>query len=60
MSGKGSTPRPFSVSQEEFGNKFDMIFGKKEPKERYVPPPLPDMKEEKKNIDWSNDNDTKR
>ena len=29
MSGKGSTPRPFSVSQEEFGNNFDRIFGKK-------------------------------
>jgi hypothetical protein len=29
MSGKGSTPRPFSVSQEEFGNRFDTIFGKK-------------------------------
>ncbi len=29
MSGKGSRPRPFSVSQEEFGNNFDRIFGKK-------------------------------
>ena len=27
--GKGSSPRPFSVSQEEFGNKFDAIFRKK-------------------------------
>ena len=27
--GKGSSPRPFSVSQEEFGNNFDRIFGKK-------------------------------
>ena len=26
---KGSRPRPFSVSQEEFGNNFDAIFGKK-------------------------------
>ena len=26
--GKGSSPRPFSVSQEEFGNNFDRIFGK--------------------------------
>ena len=24
--GKGSAPRPFSVSQEEFGNNFDAIF----------------------------------
>lgn len=28
MSGKGSAPRPFSVSQEEFANNFDRIFGK--------------------------------
>jgi hypothetical protein len=27
--GKGSKPRPFSVSQEEFSNRFDTIFGKK-------------------------------
>lgn len=27
--GKGSAPRPFSVSQEEFSNNFDKIFGKK-------------------------------
>lgn len=39
---KGSRPRPFSVSQEEYGNKIDSIFGKKPPKEPYVPPPLPD------------------
>lgn len=27
--GKGSSPRPFSVSQEQFGNNFDAIFKKK-------------------------------
>jgi hypothetical protein len=27
--GKGSRPRPFSVSKEEFDNRFDAIFGKK-------------------------------
>jgi hypothetical protein len=27
--GKGSKPRPFSVSQEEFDNRFEAIFGKK-------------------------------
>lgn len=27
--GKGSRPRPYSISQEEFGNNFDAIFGKK-------------------------------
>jgi Zn finger protein HypA/HybF involved in hydrogenase expression len=26
---KGSSPRPYSVSQETFGNNFDAIFGKK-------------------------------
>jgi len=26
---KGSSPRPFSVSQAEFDNRFDAIFGKK-------------------------------
>lgn len=30
MSGKGSRPRPFSVSQEEFDNRWDKIFKKKE------------------------------
>ena len=30
--GKGSTPRPFSVSKEEFDNRWDNIF-KKSPKE---------------------------
>jgi hypothetical protein len=28
MSGKGSSPRPFSVSLEEFDNNFDNIFRK--------------------------------
>ena len=28
--GKGSKARPFSVSQEEFANSFDLIFGKKD------------------------------
>lgn len=27
--GKGSIPRPFSVSHEEFSNSFEKIFGKK-------------------------------
>jgi hypothetical protein len=30
MLGKGSRPRPYSVSQEKFGNNYDAIFGKKE------------------------------
>ena len=28
--GKGSRARPFSVSQEEFANSFERIFGKKD------------------------------
>ena len=30
--GKGSAPRPFSVSQEQFGNNFDAIFRKPDPR----------------------------
>ena len=26
---KGSSPRPYSVSQEQFANNYDAIFGKK-------------------------------
>jgi hypothetical protein len=50
---KGSTPRPYSVSQDQFANNFDSIFGKKKPKEQYVPPPLP-VVEKKSNIEWVN------
>jgi hypothetical protein len=28
--GKGSNPRPFSVSQDEFGDNYDLIFGQKD------------------------------
>ena len=28
--GKGSSPRPYSVSQQTFANNYDAIFGKKE------------------------------
>ena len=33
MSGKGSAPRPFSVSKEEFDDRFEAIFGKKKKSE---------------------------
>ena len=52
---KGSSPRPFSVSQEEFGNRMDAIFGKKPPKEPYVPPPLPTETKESK-VEWVSGN----
>lgn len=32
MSGKGSNPRPFSVSQDEYGKRFDAIFRKPDPR----------------------------
>jgi hypothetical protein len=31
--GKGSKPRPLSVSQEEYDNRWDNIFGRDKPKE---------------------------
>jgi hypothetical protein len=35
--GKGSTPRPFSVAQEQYDARWDMIFGRdKGDKERDV------------------------
>ena len=46
--GKGSNPRPFAVPKEEFDKSFESIFGKKPPKERWVPPPLPENLEDKK------------
>ena len=30
---KGSRPRPYSVSQKEFGNNYDAIFRKPDPRE---------------------------
>lgn len=35
--GKGSTPRPISVSNEEYAARWDAIFGRDKPKE-----PVPD------------------
>jgi hypothetical protein len=39
---KGSRPRPLSIPLDELNNRIDSIFGKKPPRERYVPPPLPE------------------
>ena len=39
---KGSRPRQSIVSQEELAARHTEIFGKKEPKPRWVPPPLPE------------------
>lgn len=46
---KTSRPRPFSVPLKEFDNTFETIFGKKEPKPRWVPPPLPTEESTKEN-----------
>jgi len=51
--GKGDTPRPFSVSQEEFNERHEAIFGKKQPKVPYVYNPEKDSEE--KNIDMPKD-----
>jgi hypothetical protein len=45
---KTSRPRPYSVPLKDFDNSYDTIFGKKEPKPRWVPPPLPDNVDEEK------------
>ena len=39
---KGSRPRLSTVSQEELAQRHESIFGKKDPKPRWVPPPLPE------------------
>jgi hypothetical protein len=39
---KGTRPRPAVISQQEIAARHEEIFGKKEPKPRWVPPPLPD------------------
>jgi len=31
--GKGSAPRPYSISQTEFANNWEQIFGKRDPRE---------------------------
>jgi len=38
---KGSRTRKPTIGQEELANRHESIFGKKPPKEQYVPPPLP-------------------
>lgn len=35
--GKGCKPRPFSISQEEYDNRWDMIFQRDLPKENDKP-----------------------
>ena len=46
---KGSTPRPYSVSQEEFANSFDRIFRKPSPKD------IEDARNEQEAFDYIKD-----
>jgi hypothetical protein len=55
--GKGSSPRPFSVSNDEFGNRHETIFGVKPPKVPYVyVPPTPQELDDAKAEDEAFDN----
>lgn len=38
--GKGSGRRPLSVPYDTYAENYELIFGKKEKKKPYVPPPL--------------------
>lgn len=39
--GKGSKPRPFSVSNDEYAARWDAIFGKDKPQDESPAPPQP-------------------
>jgi hypothetical protein len=41
--GKGDSPRPFSVSQDEFNGRHEAIFGKKPTKVPYVYVPVTEV-----------------
>ena len=52
--GKGSVARPYSVSQEQFANNFDAIFGKKkavEPVQEVVVAETTDNETNKEGVD---------
>ena len=51
---KGSTSRPFSVSNEEYANRWDAIFGRdneKENKEKALESDRPDTARDNRSID---------
>lgn len=56
MSGKGSSPRPFSVSNEEYASRWDAIFGKDKQEEQLE---LPLYKECPHDV-WTQDGDVYR
>jgi len=54
--GKGSTPRPFQVSNQEYANRWDAIFGKdneKENKEKALESDRPDTARDNRSSDNS-------
>ena len=58
--GKGSAPRPYSVSQEQFANNWDAIFGKKK-KPDYEADDGPLTEDQLRQIqDSAKDNDSKK
>lgn len=56
--GKGSRARLLSVPKEQFDNNFDSIFGKKKPREQWVPPPAVIKEPEKQTITFNSKEDT--
>jgi len=48
--GKGSSPRPFSISQKEFDERWEKIFKKKE-KDEYIKEEIKEDKKEKEKND---------
>ena len=52
--GKGSSPRPFNVSNQEYANRWDAIFGRdneKENKEKALESDRPDTARDNRSID---------
>ena len=50
---KGSRARPFTISQEELGNRITTIFGEKPKRPQWIPPPLPELIDKKESdIKW--------
>jgi hypothetical protein len=54
MSGKGWTPRPFSVAREVYESNHEAIFGKRE-RRQYVPPVLPGKEQQQAVMDEKGD-----
>ena len=46
--GKGSTPRKFSVSNEEYASRWDAIFGRDVEKKKVIEEALDELAEETK------------